>query len=146
MAEGDSGKQGVVDTLCNKLEDAFKKQADQETGDEDTTPFLDTISVTRNKDTTIEDITEELFDTSDLNAAWRSAYDDGTKEGAEMRNRLGVAYLCAWKKAFLKFYSGNVDVQAVYGLGLVHINIGAQSVEATRLVLSEPPSDENAQK
>lgn len=139
MAEEDSG---IIDSTCNTLEAALEKQAKQELGQEEHTPFLDTIDAGLGKDSTIEDLTDKLFNTESMNSAWAEAY--GKNEGAEIRNRMGVAYFCAWKKALLKFYAGNDDIAAVFGLGLVNINIGAQSIEATRLVLSAPPSDTKA--
>lgn len=149
MAEDSS----VVETACARLKESFKKQAAQERGEEPVTPYLDTLSADGSFDgSNVKELTDELFNTESLNQAWQEAYDassdpeKGSQDGKEIRSRAGVAYFCAWKKALLKFYEGNDDIQAVYGLGMCFINIGAQSVEATRLSLAEPPSSEETKK
>lgn len=145
-----AGADSSVDTTCDKLEKALHKQAQQERGEEPPTPFLDTIDVDLDEDSTVRDLTDELFATDGLNKDWESmASNPGSedyKEGKEVRVRMGVAYFSAWKKALLKFYDSNSDIKAVYGVGMCFINIGAQSVEASRLVMSEPTSQNSPPK
>lgn len=131
MAE--AGK-SLLDDTCSKLLDAMKKRAEQELGDEDQVPFLDNLEFDRTKDSDISDITDTYFDTSSANEEWSKAHNDSSSgDGDEIAPRATVAYFSAWKKALLKFYSRNSDVEAVFGNGVEFINTGAQSIEATRL-------------
>lgn len=127
-----------LDETCDKLCDAMKKMAEQELGKEDMVPFLDNLDLGSDKNADVEEAVEDLFDTSSYNEKWETAFsDENSGTGDEIKPRASVAYLAAWKKAMLKFYSRNSDVEAVFGGGVEFINTSAQSIEATRLVLSD---------
>lgn len=148
MAEDSSSD---VENACTAVIDAYRKQAYQDRGEEEVTPFIDTFpseDVEKGKDVidSVSNLTDTLFNTDNLNKEWEDVYNEstenGTNDGKEIRSRVGIAYLCAWKKALLKFYHSNSDIDAVYGTGLCFMNIGAQSAEATRILLSAPAAAE----
>ena len=131
-----------VDSTCETLAQGMKKQADQYLGEEPFTPFIDTIR--EDEDEKVSDLIKDLFDTDDYNEKWVEIYNDSTQpeypEG--VRARLSVAYLTSWKRALLRHFHNESTVERVFKRGISFINTGAQSIEATRVILSEPPAEE----
>ena len=134
-----------VDSTCEQLLEGMRKQADQYLGNERFTPFADTI-LGDNEDAS--DVIGTLFNTDDYNTKWVEIYNNPNipEEPEGVRARLSVAYLASWKRALLRHFHNESTVERVFNRGINFINTGAQSIEATRVILSDPPTAETDSK